>query len=151
MAFFNTVEFYVILAVIAAAIVAFASKPAERGPAAEYLLAGILDDSRADMLPMLFLACREDGSVALTRQGVDCISDDGAVSLAVKVIGHDVAIEERLTTGRGLIQPCSANFLINFLPPGHYHIRYNSAKTGLFVAFPLHVRPGITTSKLLQR
>lgn len=151
--FFTSVEFYIILAVIAAAIVAFAAKPGSSGPVQEFLLAGDLSRGSESAHPELNIDVQGNGSVRLVRRGVDCITDTGAVSLAVKVKGSDVMIEERLTPGRGILEPSvSAAFLIKFLKPGaRYHIKYNSQKTGLFAAFPLHVAPGIKTVKELTR
>lgn len=151
--FFTSVEFYIILAVIAAAIVAFAAKPASSGPVQEFLLAGDLTRGAAGARPELAIDVQSNGSVRLVRRGVDCLTDTGAVSLAVKVKGTDVMIEERLTSGRGTLEPdISASFLIKFFKSGgRYHIKYNSQKTGLFAAFPLHVAPGIKTIKELTR
>ncbi len=150
--FFTSVEFYVILAVIAAAIVAFAARPGGTGPVQEFLLAGTLSRGSANARPELAIEVRPNGQVRLVRRGVDGITDDGAVSLAVKVKGTDVMIEERLTPGKGILEPdVSAEFLIKFLKPARYHVKYNSQKTGLFAAFPLHVTPGIKTIKELTR
>lgn len=140
------------MAVVAAAIVAFAAKPATHGPAEQYLLAGhLFDDFEADG-PELQLECLDNGHVVILRRGVEGVGDDGAVSLAVEVIGSDIRIEERIAAGRtapGSVK--GAEFELRFLKPGFYHVRYNSQPTGLFAAFPLHVAPGIRISKQLVR
>ncbi len=119
----------------------------------EYLLASVLspDDDSADG-PSVELTCMDDGTVRLVRHGVDDVSMSGAVSLAATCDGVNVAFEERLVVGSTWDEPArSAAFRIDFLPPGRYHIRYNSDKTGLFAAFQLHVRPGITSHHILSR
>ncbi|MCC8113494.1 MAG: hypothetical protein LIP03_05765 [Bacteroidales bacterium] len=61
-------------------------------------------------------------------------------------------IEERLTPGRGVLMPAQqAYFRVKHMPPGRYHVRYNSQKTGLFAAFPLHITPGLRASRELGR
>lgn len=139
------------LAVIAAAIVAMACRPAMQGPVLEFLLAGRLSPS-AEAEPGLDIACNSDGTVSLKRLCVTGLTDLGAVSLAVKKKGTDISIEERLTPGRGLPElPVDADFLLDFMPPGRYHVRYNSADAGLFCAFSLTVTPGLQTHKGLRR
>lgn len=142
------------MAVIAAAVVAFSARPQSRGPVMEYLLASQLneeDDSEFDQ-PSVEFKCYDDGSVRLVRHGVEDVTMSGAVSLAVKCDGSNVSIEERLVGGSTWDNPAGmATFRVDFLTPGRYHIRYNSAKTGLFAAFQLHVRPGIVASHILSK
>ena len=141
------------MAVIAAAIVAFASRPQARGPVMEYLLSADLsatDDSTG--APSLDIACLDDGTVRIVRHGVEDVTLSGTVGAAVKCDGANVMIEERLVVGSTWDEAARmATFRLDFLPPGRYHIRYNSDRTGLFAAFQLHVRPGITTSHILSR
>ena len=147
--FFSSIEFYVILAVIAATIVAMACRPSSQGPVLEFLLAGRLRDS-ADMHPAIDIACNSDGTVSLTRRAVSGLTDMGAVSIAIEKKGTDISIEERLTQGRGLpAMPVDAEFILDFMPPGRYHVRYNSSQASLFCAFTLTVRPGLQTTKPL--
>lgn len=153
LSFFSSVEFYVIMAVIAAAVVAMASRPQLKGPVMEYLLASVLSPAvDSDGTPSVEFTCMDDGTVRLVRHGVQDVTMSGAVSLAVSCDGVNVSIEERLVQGSTWDEPAGkATFSIDFLRPGRYHIRYNSEKTGLFAAFQLHVRPGISTSRFLSR
>lgn len=146
---FQTVEFYVIAVLVAAMIVVLVARPASRGEARQYLLAGDLkacgDDNSA-----ITLTAHDDGSVTLTRHGIEGITSTGAVSLAVNVIGWDIVIEERLSEGFSDDAPIdTAVFRLDFLAPERYHIRYNSDRTGRFVATPFHNRPGYTTTRPL--
>lgn len=140
------------MAVVAAAIVAFAARPSRRGPAEEYLVGGrLFDDCEAEG-PELQVECADSGEVILVRRDVEGVADDGALSLAIEVAGSDIRIEERLTPGRmAPACPKGAEFELRFLKPGYYHVRYNSQATGFFTAFTLHVAPGIRTSKPLTR
>lgn len=141
--FFNTVEFYVILAVIAAAIVALSARPGSKGPVIEYLLAGELYPAD-DEEPMVQINCLDTGAIAITRFGIAGINENGAISLAITKKGQDLFIEERLTPGSGFGLPTQVGlFTLKTLPPGRYHVKYNSDKTGLFAAFPLHITPGL--------
>lgn len=154
LSFFSTVEFYVIMSVIAAAIVAFSARPQSRGPVMEYLLASELSETDDHDLVQqsVELTCLADDTVLLVRHGVEDVTMTGAVSLAAKCDGSTITFEERLVAGSSWDAPArKATFHIDFLRPGRYHIRYNSDRTGLFAAFPLHVRPGINATHILSR
>lgn len=145
-------EFYVMLAVGAAAIAALIFKPAERGPVLEYLLAGDIACGSGDGVPQITLRCYEDGSVELMRSGVPGVAADGAVSLAVKVNGTDVNIEERVVAGKGTPCDCTdALFALRFLKRGvMYNIKYNSGATSMYAAFAMRVVPGLCISRQLR-
>ena len=139
---FQTVEFYVIAVLIAAMIVALVARPASRGEARQYLLVGDLIACGNDH-PAITLRANNDGSVTLTRHGIEGITSTGAVSLAVNVIGWDIVIEERLSEGFSGDEPIdTAVFKLDFLAPERYYIRYNSSATGRFVATSFHNRLG---------
>jgi len=149
---FDTVEFYVIAAFVAAAVVALLSRPKGLGPIKTLLLAGELSAGDGDTAPSIELTCRDDGTVELRRHGVEGINETGAVSLAVSIKGFDISIEERQAAGRDPLAPMidTATFVIEDLGPERYHVRYNSESAGLVCALTLHVRPGIHTVKALQ-
>jgi hypothetical protein len=147
---FQTVEFYVIVSVIAAAVVAYMAIPAERGEAKLHMLAGELYGGDAAAVPSIEFHCMDDGSVMLVRKGLHGVSASGAASIAVKVIGFDLMIEERLTPGSMLdMEMTEAQFRLDFLAPEWYHIKYNSETVGRFCAASLHVRPGLVLRKEL--
>ena len=148
--FFNSVEFYVIATVVAAAIVLYFAQPSSRGEARQHLLAGDLSNASGrgwsdTMSPQasISLRVRDDGAVVLTRYGLNGVSISGAVSLAITVIGFDMTIEERIVPGNNLDDPIdTASFVLDFLAPDRYHLKYNSSSTSSFVATTLLVRPG---------
>ncbi len=152
LAIFNTVEFYVIAAVIAAAIVAFTAKGGDRGPVRQFLLPGVLTRSDIPQAPAIELICCDDGAVVLRRHGLPDMALSGAVSLAINVKGFDVEIKERIVAG----QPGdtdtvdTASFILEFMGAERYFISYTSEDTGLFAALTLHNRPGIRASKAMQ-
>lgn len=150
--FLTSPQFYVILTVVAAAIVAAIAHPGSTKPVVERLLAGDIGEDVDCPGACVSLSVLDTGQIALTRHGVEGVSDDGAVSLAVTVKGGDVTIEERIVPGR--LRPMAAaraDFLIDFLPYGRYHILYNSQPTGRFVAFPFTHRPMMQVTKPLSR
>lgn len=153
MSFFNTTEFYVIATMVAAAVVASCMRPPSRGEAVERLLGGKLCDiSDPDPEPRLTLTCDESGSVLLTRSGLEGLNEDCAVSLACTLIGTDLTVKERIVGSRAMAGPVdTALFTFDFLPPGRYHVKYESESTGLFAAFPLTVRPGNALTRPLRR
>lgn len=152
LSFFSSIEFYVIMAVVAAAIVAVACRPQVRGEMLEYLLAGRLSKKGEGHAPSVEFKCLDSGIVVLTRYGIEGVSESGAVSIAAKCDGVNLFIEERLIPGNQYDMPIDeARFDLDFLRHGRYHVRYNSDATGLFVAFQLHVSPGIVATRALSR
>lgn len=145
----GSVEFYVYATVVAAAIVAYLARPSSRGEARQYLLAGELSNTsnRAwtdlpTLSPSISIIVRDDGAVVLFRHGVEGVSTSGAVSLAITVIGYDITIEERIVPGNNLDDPIdTATFVLDFLAPDRYHLKYNSSATSRFATATLLVRP----------
>lgn len=153
---FNTVEFYVIVSVIAAAVIALVSLPERKGEVKTHLLAGnlIIDDNPAPVGPgngMLTFECHAGNIVSLRRDGLEGVCSSGSVSLVVKVSGFDIVIEERITAGAlpasGYVN--SATFVLDFLAPEWYHIRYESDHFSEHASLTLHVREGIVVKKPL--
>lgn len=149
----SAVEIYVLLAVAAAAVVALCVRPSARGEAVTRLLAGRLcrlEDVSADS-PRVDFECLDDGNVLLSRRGLKDMTESGAVSLAVTVIGFDVKVEERIVAGRGgdeLVD--TALFTIDFLGSERYHIRYVSEPTATAASLTLHNRPGMHVGRPLS-
>ena len=147
--FLSSIDFYVYATLVAAAIVAFLARPSERGEARQHLLAGELSNATKrswsdsnSAQPAISLIVRDDGAVVLFRHGIEGVSSSGAVSLAVTVIGFDITIEERIVPGNNLDDPIdTATFVLDFLAPDRYHLKYNSQATSSFVATTLLVRP----------
>lgn len=152
LAVFDSVEFYVIAAVVAAAIIAFSAKGGARGPARQYLLPGMLTLADSPKVPAIELICCDDGSVVLRRHGVAGMNRSGAVSLAVEVRGFDVILKERMVSGRpGDMEIVdTATFILDFMGAERYFISYTAEDAGLFAATTLHNRPGIRVFKPMQ-
>ena len=157
--FLGSVEFYVYATLVAAAIVAFLARPSSRGEARQHLLAGELSnasnrswsDSNSAQ-PAISLIVRDDGAVVLFSHGIEGVSSSGAVSLAITVIGFDITIEERIVPGNNLDDPIdTATFVLDFLAPDRYHLKYNSSATSSFVATTLLVRPDYEKHLQLNR
>lgn len=150
-AFFTSVEFYVMAAIAAAAVLGVCVRPASKGEAQTHLLAGVLCSMNPPQaIPAIHLQCHNDGSVTLTRGGLHGLTDEGAVSLAVTVAGFDVTIEERMVPTPSGNPVDAALFTLDFLGQEHYHVRYNSDATGLFAAFTLSNRPDMNISRELK-
>lgn len=156
MSVLDSIEFYVIAAVVAAAVVGLCVRPSSKGEVVTRLLAGILsagDDDASDATPSIELLVEHDGSVTLTRRGLyGMVHASGAMSLVVNVAGFDISVEERLTPGRPVAdvpEPAEAHFTLDFLGAERYHLRYYSEATGGLAVTPLHVRQGIHIVKPL--
>ncbi|MCM1032779.1 MAG: hypothetical protein NC405_03385 [Odoribacter sp.] len=152
MSWYNTVEFYVIAGAAAAAVVALTALPSRRTAAVLHTVAGDLARSDNPVTePSIDVEVDSSRRVRITRHGLRGIGDDGAVSLAVNVIGFDIEIEERLAPGRYPVQERdTAVFTLDFLGAERYHIRYNSEDAGVFAAFTLPVKEGIKIKRELK-
>lgn len=148
--FFNSVEFYVIATVVAASIIVYFVRPSSHGEARQYLLAGDLTNASgrgwsdvSSTQASISLRVRDDGAVVLTRHGIQGVSSSGAVSLAITQIGFDITIEERIVAGNNIDDPIdTASFVLDFLAPDRYHLKYNSASISSFATATLLVRDG---------
>lgn len=161
--FFQSIEFFVMAAVVAAAIVAYMSIPKSRGEAFTYTVAGELGNIPEPDEPAgshndesdtgwLLVECLDDGSVRLTRTGIRGITESGAVSIAATVTGFDVVIQERRTAGLNSGAACnSATFRLDFLAQEWYHLRYEYSDEGQYCSFSLHVKPGIKVRRRLKQ
>ncbi len=143
--FFQTVEFFVIAALSAAAIVAYMCMPKSRGEAVVHTVAGELSagDGGDGEEPELLVEVRDDGAVVLTRSGIEGITASGAVSVAATVCGFDMNVEDARID--------KARFVLDFMAPEWYHVRYANSDTGEFCSFRLHVKPGIKMRRRLKR
>lgn len=168
---FQTPEFYVITAGIAAAIVAYAALPSHRGPARQTLCAGTLLFGLPPSEPAIEVQVDADGSnLTIRRLGLEGINADGAYSVAVTVAGFDITVNERLTPGRRVsvgrrsvgagitaleapdgadMPPTAAEVTITGFAPERYHFRYESEATGRSAAFYLTLTPGARATRLL--
>lgn len=145
-AIFTTIEFYVIAAVVAAAIVAFMGKRDDPNAARQILLPTTLRHSGADHDDAIELIALDDGNVILRRHGLKGIGSNGAVSLAITVKGFDVMIKERLTPGDG--EPAdTAEVELDFMGQEHYFINYTSEQADRVAAFTFHNRPSMHVIK----
>lgn len=139
---FNTVEFYIISAFIAAAVIAFAAMPSRRGPARQFLVGGALQQGAQATEAAIRATVTDSGALLLERIGLEGITMEGAYSLAVTVIGLDVTIDERLVPGRGSEYANEGSALLDCLGQERYHFNYRSEATGRNAAFSLNIRSG---------
>jgi hypothetical protein len=144
-AFFHSVEFYVIMMFAAAAVIALCARPSQRGAALTHLVAGWLADGDAEAAAALHVECLGNGDVQLRRTGLQGVYATGEVSLAITQIGFDLEIKERIVEGTPVDGAAvhEAVSTLTFMAQDWYHIKYVDEKTGRFAAFTLHVRPGL--------
>ncbi len=140
---FTTVEFYVITAFIAAAVIAACSMPSRRGAARTFLYAGELGIDPVPSDAGIVVIVNDHGAVEVYRFGIEGVRTTGAYSLAVSIIGFDVTIKERLTPGSSDGTPASrGSAVMDCFGPERYHFQYISESTGRNAAFSLNIRPG---------
>ena len=150
LAIYTTIEFYVIAAVIAAAVLAMAGRR-DNGHAARQLLLPMelrySGEPREDAIELITL---DDGNVLLRRHGLKGLGDRGAVSLAIEVKGFDVMINERRVEGGG--EPVdTADAVLAFMGRERYFINYRAESVDGVVAFTFHNRDGMHVIKPFRR
>lgn len=152
---FQSLEFYVIAVVVAAAIVALLGRRPSMGPARRYVFDGAttLEDSAVSQ-PSIELVCLDDGSVALRRHGLRGVRQDGQVVIEVEVAGFDVRITERITLGHWPGAVDTAEFRLPFMGRERYFISYTSplsdSQEELFGSLTLLNRPGNRALRTLK-
>lgn len=140
---FQTVEFYVVMVFIAAAVVGLAAMPSRRGEARQQLVAGELIYDAAPSVPGIVIIVNDDATFTIYRFGLENVAESGAFSLVVTFIGFDITIDERVVYGRqdGRMAT-AAQATIKGVAPERYHILYRSEATGRNAALSLNMRPG---------
>lgn len=150
LAIYNTVEFYVIAVVVAAAVIALSARRDGTGAVRQILLPTLLrcsGESRPDAIELISM---DDGNVLLRRHGLKDLGDRGAVSLAVEVKGFDVKIKERLVPGGG--EPVdTAEVVLDFMGRERYFINYAAGSIDGVVAFTFHNRDGMHIIRQFNR
>lgn len=149
-----SVEFYVILAFVAAAVIAACARPGRRAEVRTHLVGGTLlqtEDTPDGGTGTAGVAFRVDdlGRLVIFRYGLHGIGIDGAYSLAVDVSGFDVTISERTLPGRSPQYVQCASATLDFLGQERYHVQYK-VDASLTTAFYLTIRPGARIDRHLE-
>ena len=148
---FQTVEFYVIAAFIAAAVVGAAAMPKNKGAARTLRAGGALRADATPSRPGVVCVVNNRGELEVHRFGLEGVDMSGAYSLAVTIIGFDVVIEERLVPGRFREGAATAAYaVLDCFGAERYHFRYNSEAIGASCVFQLNIRPGNRIERLLS-
>lgn len=160
MDFLHSVEFYVIILLVAALAVGLMAMPSGHGPVETGFADGLLgyDPDLADPTPRIELESLPDGTVRITRLGLpDTLDTAATVALAITRKGFDLTIEERITpASRPLLAsettPANkATFILADLAPERYHIKYNSDSTSSFTTATFNNRPGMRSTRLFRQ
>lgn len=140
---FGSIEFYVVAVFVAAAVIGLAAMPRQKGEARTFLYAGEIAPASMPAEAGIEAVVDDRGRLEIYRYGLEGVGMAGAYSLAVKIIGFDVTIEERLTAGPRTAETAGMGYAcIDCLGPERYHIQYRSEATGRNAAFSLNIRPG---------
>lgn len=160
MDFLHSVEFYVILLVAAAIVVALFAIPNGVGPVETDFVTGDLDFNPAQSRrePQLEITCMPDGTVRIIRTGLpEGTTSAATAALAITRKGFDLKIEERLTPDASAYLASEARpvncaiYYLSGLAHERYHIKFNCESTSSFAAFTLNNIPNLNTSRpLLQ-
>lgn len=138
----------VALLFVAAAFVAYCARPSHRGEARQKLYGGTLMEEGGDdsECPRIEVRCLEGAQVEFRRIGVEGLTSSGAVSWAFNFVRDDVDVRERVSLGYPNDRPMAgAVCMADMTGREWYHIHWIDEDSGLWAAFSLHVRPGLTT------
>lgn len=159
MEFLHSVEFYVIILLVAALAVGLIARPSGHGPVETDFSEGFLsyNPELDDPTPRIELDSLPDGTVKITRYGLPEGLDTAAtVALAITRKGFDLTLEERITpSSRALLasETTPANtavYLLGSLAHERYHIKFNSDPTSSFTALTFMNRPGIHSTRIFR-
>ena len=146
---------YILLLFVAAAFIAYIGRPRNREEAVKRLYPGELlpfDSETESVEPILKVRCGDNGKVVFERLGVPHLTTSGAVSLAVTFIGKNVEVLERVTAGYSSDpEMAGASFIIDMTGREWRHVKWMDEDSGLWCAFTLHLRPGISFTVPLKR
>ncbi len=160
MDFLHSVEFYVIILLVAALAVGIMAMPSGHGPVETDFSEGFLsyNPDLTDLTPRIEIECLSDGTVKITRVGLPENLDSAATAaLALTRKGFDITAEERLTpASRALlssetIQVNTAVYLIGGLAHERYHLKFNSDSTSSFTALTFMNRPGLRSTRIFRQ
>lgn len=160
MEFFHSVEFYVIILLVAALAVGLMARPSGHGPVETDFSEGFLsyDPSPEDNTPRIEIECLEDATVKITRFGLpDNLDSAATVALALTRKGFDITAEERITpASRPLLSSetvpvNTAVYLIRGLAHERYHLKFNSDSTSSFTALTFMNRPGLRSTRIFRQ
>lgn len=138
------------MAFIAASVVAFAAMPNRRGEARTFFYAAELLQDDKSSEPIVRFEVDERGRLHITRYGLDGITDVGAMSLAVVIIGFDVTINERLTPSTEGNICNTGRVVVDCLGAERYHIQYRNEKACRSTAFTMTLKPGYSIERQLS-
>lgn len=146
-----SIEFYVIISFVAAAVIAAAARPARRRAVRNFFYPATIASGDALAAPAIELRVLDDGTVRLRREGIQGLRADGSLCMAVAVSGFDVSIEERLSPGRSGEPATAAEVILDCFGPECYHISYRCPHAGgPSTALQLNIRPGNRISRPLE-
>lgn len=160
MEFLHSVEFYVILLVVAALVIGLLAIPQGVGPVETDFVTGDLDfnPNANPGSPSLEIDCKPDGTIRIIRTGLpEGMTSTATAALAITRKGFDLSIEERLTPDGSAFLASEARavncaiYYLTGLAHERYHIKFNSDSTSQFAAFAINNLPGLQSSRpLLQ-
>lgn len=144
MSFFQSTEFYVILFLVAMAIVAFLAIPHQSGPVKEYLVGSSMSESLTpDSAAAIEIDCDDSGIVWLRRRGLTGVDATGTVSAKIVIKGFSITVYERIVEGRYGDNPVdTALFELDFLARERYFLRYESDATNSAATLSFRNTPG---------
>ncbi len=147
-----SIEWCVVAAVVAAAVLALCARPSGRGSAVTTFVEGTLvecgdgDDSGA----WIHASVDDCGGVEILRTGLENIPMSSHLSLAVTRVGFDIELKEREAIAGGAPTARCVRFRLGGLGAERYHVVYRCERTKECAAFTIKIKPGIKIDKALN-
>ncbi len=154
LSFFNSVEFYVIAVVTAAAIIGLCVRPETKGEAKTFLLSGDISDDGIQKMSSIDIICNDDGTIDFIRYGIDTANGLPIANYFITVIGFDITVEERMSYTPDILagHPTmkKSSFIIDFLGAERYHLTFRNDSSENIAALYFRNTPGVRASKMLS-
>ena len=146
----HSVEFYVIAFVVAIALFTLLMGQREHGPATTAIEQFSLTDPD-EVMPdgLITIASTGLDRVRITRTRLPLTDGESAFIVATLIDSKWRLVEKRTTKSRAETTDFDATAEFN-LPPGRYHIRYDSEITGQWVTFTYRHAPDRTETHQLR-
>ena len=151
--FAGSIEFYAIMFAIAIAIVGFAMRPSEKGPAITAFAKGRITASATEQASVE-AECLADGSLVVRRRGVWLDTPDCEINYSITITGSDIKIsEKRVTAAFAELLPGATDIEFSFDPPRgtRYHLLIESEWSGEWASGTIRAIPGMTAKLAVHK
>ena len=135
--FFTSVEFYIILFMLAIFLVGWIGRENGRGEVLSYIYRSVIAEHAGDEKgSQLYVEALENGNLMLIHRNI-AVSEDNRPAIAIQVSDRDIKIvekTEKITAPDDDSELFDAIYIIDCLKAKRYHLYFESTFTGTYAA-----------------